>query len=143
MSKYQPGQSGNPSGKPRGALGLPGKMRQALAQEAPAIIEALVLAAKAGDTTAAGLILSRVIPPLRPNHGPVSLPGLEDASPNEQLRQVIAATAKGELAPDVALALVNMLTATKQGDSQEIDREFNITISDAWQDVQSQKREAE
>ena len=143
MSKYQPGQSGNPSGKPRGALGLPGKMRQALAQEAPAIIEALVLAAKAGDTTAAGLILSRVIPPLRPNHGPVSLPGLEDASPNEQLRQVIAATAKGELAPDVALALVNMLTATKQGASQEIDREFNITISDAWQDVQSQKREAE
>ena len=143
MSKYQPGQSGNPSGKPRGALGLPGKMRQALAQEAPAIIEAMVLAAKAGDTTAAGLILSRVIPPLRPNHGPVSLPGLEDASPNEQLRQVIAATAKGELAPDVALALVTMLTATKQGDSQEIDREFNITISDAWQDVQSQKREAE
>ena len=56
MSKYQPGQSGNPSGKPRGALGLPGKMRQALALEAPAIIEAMVQAAKAGDTTAASLI---------------------------------------------------------------------------------------
>ena len=143
MAKYVPGQSGNPTGKPRGALGLPGKMRQALAQEAQGILDAMIQAAKQGDTTAAGLILSRVIPPLRPNHGPVSLPGLADASPNEQLRQVIAATASGEIAPDVAVALVTMLTATKQGANPEIDTEFHITISDAWQDVQSQKREAE
>lgn len=143
MAKYVPGQSGNPSGKPRGAVGLPGKLRLALAQEAQGILDAMIQAAKQGDTTAAGLILSRVIPPLRPNHGPVNLPGLEDASPNEQLRQVIAATASGEIAPDVAVALVTMLTATKQGANPEIDTEFHITISDAWQDVQSQKREAE
>ncbi len=143
MPKYLPGESGNPRGKPRGALGLPGKMRMALAQEAPAIIEALIQAAKQGDTTAAGLILSRVIPPLRPNHGPVNLPGLADASPNEQLRQVIAATASGEIAPDVAVALVTMLTATKQGGNPQIDTDFTVTIIDAWEDVQSKKREAE
>ena len=143
MAKYVPGQSGNPSGKPRGALGLPGKLRQALAQEAQGILDAMIQAAKQGDTTAAGLILSRVIPPLRPNHGPVNLPGLADASPNEQLRQVIAATASGEIAPDVAVALVTMLTATKQNASPEFDREFNVIITDAWADVQSQKREAD
>ena len=143
MAKYVPGQSGNPTGKPRGALGLPGKLRLALAQEAQGILDAMIQAAKQGDTTAAGLILSRVIPPLRPNHGPVNLPGLADASPNEQLRQVIAATASGEIAPDVAVALVTMLTATKQNASPEFDREFNVIITDAWADVQSQKREAD
>ena len=143
MAKYVPGQSGNPSGKPRGALGLPGKLRQALAQEAQGILDAMIQAAKQGDTTAAGLILSRVIPPLRPNHGPVSLPGLADSSPNEQLRQIIGATAAGEIAPDVALVLVSMLTAGKQNASQDIDHEITVNIVDATEDVQQKKHEAD
>ena len=95
-SGWQPGQSGNPKGRPPGT-GEVAKMRIALAEHIPQIIESLVARAVAGDNGAARLILERYMPALKPIELAQSVPippgGLAD-----QGRAVVAAIASGELA---------------------------------------------
>ena len=74
MSRFQKGQSGNPTGRPRGIPSPATKLRKAIEQDIPDIIAALVNAAKQGDTTAARILLDRVVPPLRPQGMPVTVP---------------------------------------------------------------------
>jgi len=65
MSKFLPGQSGNPNGRPKGT-GAIAKLREAIQDEIPEIIDALVVAAKSGDVSAAKILIDKVIPTLRP-----------------------------------------------------------------------------
>ena len=67
MPKWQKGQSGNPAGRAPGSHNPSTVLRLAIAEQVPAIIDTLVEAAKAGDVSAAKLLLSRVLPPLKPN----------------------------------------------------------------------------
>lgn len=60
---FPPGTSGNPGGRPKGARdrpweGLDGLLRRAAKREAPAIVNALVAAAKGGDVQAAAALLA-------------------------------------------------------------------------------------
>ena len=71
MSKFLPGQSGNPNGRPKGT-GTIAKLREAIQDEIPEIIDALVVAAKSGDVSAAKILIDKVIPTLRPSHSSVS-----------------------------------------------------------------------
>lgn len=66
MSRFQPGQSGNPAGRPRGIPNPQARIRQEIAQHLPAIIAQLVNRALSGDVAAASLLLSCSLAPLRP-----------------------------------------------------------------------------
>jgi len=72
MSKWQPGQSGNPSGRPPGTGEL-AKLRAGIAERVPEILERLTDAALAGDVSAARLLLERVLPPIKPVELPIDL----------------------------------------------------------------------
>ena len=69
MARFLPGQSGNPSGRPKGT-GSVAKLREAIQEEMPEIIDAVVSAAKAGDISAAKILIDKVIPTLKPVNSP-------------------------------------------------------------------------
>lgn len=106
MSKFQKGQSGNPSGRPKGALGMAGRLRAAIQGDAEQIIQSLITQAKGGDTAAAKLLLDRVCPALKPEAQAVDLEQLATGSLIEKAGAVLSAAGAGELAPDVAAQLV-------------------------------------
>lgn len=112
MPKFTPGKSGNPAGRRPGAVGLAGRLRLAMAKEAPDIIASLVSRAKQGDTAAASLILARVLPALKPVDEPAPLPrNLDMTDLNAAPQAVLAALASGVLTPDQAATMANALAS--------------------------------
>ena len=112
MPKFTPGKSGNPAGRPPGAVGMVGKLRQSLSRDLPGILKALVARAKEGDTAAAALILARVLPTLKPVDGPAPLPRDVDIGALNAAPQAIPeALASGRLTPDQAATMANALAS--------------------------------
>ena len=101
------GMSGNPRGRRPGS-GEVAKLRAAIAQHLPTIIERLVAAALQGDVSAARLLLERVCAPLKATEEPARL-ALPDGSLTEQGRCVLAAVAAGTLAPGQGAALLGAI----------------------------------
>lgn len=60
---WKPGESGNPNGRPAGTT-LLGKLRTKHQGDIEAIFDALIILAKDGDTAAAQIIMSRMLPPV-------------------------------------------------------------------------------
>jgi hypothetical protein len=119
--RWKPGQSGNPAGRKPGA-GEVARLRAAIGDNVPAIIERLTAAALAGDVGAARLLLERVIAPLKASEeaAPLALP---DGTLTEQGRAVVAAAAAGTLAPGQAAALLASLgTLAKLTEADELAR---------------------
>lgn len=108
MSKFQKGQSGNPKGRPAGTPSPTAKLRNIIADDLPSILAALVQKAKEGDTAAAALLLSRTLPPLRPQSEADEIP-VSGETLAERAEGVAAATLSGELSPTVASELMGML----------------------------------
>lgn len=101
---WKPGQSGNPKGRPPGT-GEVAKLREAIKNHVPAIIERLTQQALDGDVQAARLLLERTVAPLKavePSQ-PLTLP---DGTLTEQGRAVLASVAAGVLAPGQGAQLV-------------------------------------
>ena len=118
---WKPGQSGNPAGRKPGT-GEVAKLRAAIAEHVPPIIEKLTAAALSGDVGAARLLLERVIPPLKASEEPVLLT-LPDGTLTEQGRGVLVAVADGDVAPSQGAALLASLgTLAKLTETDELAR---------------------
>lgn len=110
MSKFVKGQSGNPAGRPKGNKNTSGELRQAIAAELPGIISTLVDEAKGGNAQAAAILISRVLPPLRPTAEASAVAIEEGATLAERAEAIAAAALSGSLAPDVASQLINVVS---------------------------------
>lgn len=104
---WKPGQSGNPAGRKPGT-GEVAKLRAAIAEHVPAIVQKLADAALAGDVGAARLLLERVIPPLKASEDTTALT-LPEGRLTDQSRAVLAAIAAGQLAPGQGAALLGAI----------------------------------
>jgi hypothetical protein len=106
--RWNAGESGNPKGRTPGS-GTAGKLRAAIADHLPEIIEQLVCKAKEGDSQAARLLLERVLPPMKAieQAQEISLP---DGSLTDQGRAVLAAVANGKLAPGQGAQLLSAIS---------------------------------
>jgi len=105
--QWAKGVSGNPAGRTPGQSKIH-KWREALANDVPEILAALVQQAKSGDALAARLILDRALPALKPSELATSI-NLPDGSLTEQGRAVLAAVAAGKLAPGQGTALLSAI----------------------------------
>lgn len=109
-TKFKPGKSGNPKGRPKGIADRRTQWRDNLRMELPDLLSKLVQMAREGDPHALKLILDRVAPPLRPQAEPIDLPGLASAGTlTERAQAVVAAVAAGEIGTDAASDLLTAL----------------------------------
>jgi hypothetical protein len=110
-TRFKPGQSGNPAGRPKGL-----RNRATLAVEALLDGEAEGLTRKAielglgGDMAALRLCLDRITPPRKDRHIAFGLPSMnEPADAAKGLSAIVAAVASGDLTPSEATELTRLV----------------------------------
>ena len=105
--RWKAGESGNPAGRPPGT-GDVAKLRSAIADRVPELLDKLMAQAMEGDTSAARLLLERAVAPLKAVEQSQALT-LPDGTLTEQGRAVLASVASGELAPGQGAALLGAI----------------------------------
>jgi hypothetical protein len=127
---FKKGQSGNPGGKPKGETAK-GRFRAQVEAALPSIVAKLIESAQEGDVSAANIILSKVIPSLKPTSDAISLPMATGTSLADKGLAVLAAASRGDLNPDDGQALMNLLTAQSRlvEQSEVLQR---LEVIEAW-----------
>jgi len=105
-TKFKPGQSGNPAGRPKNKTPAT-LLRKSIAEDMPDIVKTLVELAKGGDVQAAKVLLDRICPPLRPQALPVNIE--TGATLPETGGNVVNATLSGAVPPDIGAMLIRAL----------------------------------
>jgi hypothetical protein len=123
--RFQPGQSGNPSGRPKGARHKTTLLAEKLMQDdAEAVVNSVLSAAKTGDMTAARIVLDRLYPARRDNPVTFTLPKIESASDAAgAIAAILSAVASGELTPGEAETVCKLVeTHIKALEASEFER---------------------
>jgi hypothetical protein len=110
MTKFVPGKSGNPAGRPKGVQDRRTAARALFDARRHELVAKAIDLALAGDTVALKMCLDRAIPALKPQDAPITLPGFA-GSIGEQGRQVLEALAQGRLTPDEAGTVMRAVAA--------------------------------
>jgi hypothetical protein len=103
-TRFQPGQSGNPKGRPPGSRNKTTLAVEGLLEgDAEAITRKAIEKAKEGDATMIRLCLDRIAPARKDRHVPFALPKMETAADTVKAAAAIAeAIGVGELTPSEA-----------------------------------------
>ena len=111
MALFEPGQSGNPNGRPPGSRNkITVAIEQLLEEDAETIVRKAIEMAKGGDTSLIRLCLNRLSPPRKDRHIPFVLPPMN--SPISTVTAVAAITdavAAGKLTPGEAAHLSQLV----------------------------------
>ena len=110
---FQPGQSGNPAGRPRGARNKTTILLEELIErEGAALAHQFVEQAKAGNARALGCLMGMILPKRKGAPVEIDLPPLEQASDAPvAIAAIIAAVCGGELTLEEGTSLTRMVEA--------------------------------
>ena len=108
MSKFKPGQSGNPGGRPKRDTA---QLAEKLKTHGASVLQVVVDQALAGEMVACRLILERLYPPIKPSSQPVKFKTSQEDSLSATGQNVINAIAAGNLAPDTGIQIINALSS--------------------------------
>jgi len=113
---WQPGQSGNPAGRPKGTRHAALLALDAIGLEASKeIMAAVVGAAKGGDMRAADILLRRLWPERKGRPLSLELPALRSAADLPAVLGAVAdAVAAGELTPDEGQSVAALLEVQRR-----------------------------
>ena len=114
-TKFVPGQSGNPAGKPKGARNKTTMAIEALLEgEADALARKVIEMAKDGDGPALRMCLDRLAPPRKDAPVCFDLPPIKSvADAVEASSALLSAVAAGDGTPDEAARIMSLLTSHK------------------------------
>ena len=109
--QFQKGQSGNPSGRPRGALNRATVLAQELlAARVESIAAKLIELAEGGDMRAIRVCMERLMPAIKHQPIAVELPPIEKPADSvEATASIVAAVAAGELTATEAAELAKVI----------------------------------
>ena len=133
---YPKGKSGNPAGRPVGS-GEAAQWRAALAQDADKIIAVVVAKALSGDLVACGLLLARVVPPLRPCDAAVAVK-LGRGTVTMQARRLTKLMAAGAVPMQQGIDMVTALATIAKMRSLD---ELATTVDELQKQVEGIKNE--
>ena len=123
MGKYQPGESGNPAGRPKGSVN---KQLAYLRSACNKLLPAMFDRACAGDFEAQKFLLDRALPRLKAV-SPAETFDLPDAPRLEQLLALLQQTADGEISPSVAVEVAGVIgLACKVEEIDSLRAEVNL-----------------
>jgi hypothetical protein len=108
---FRPGVSGNPAGRPRGSRNKTTVLvEKLLADDVEAVARSVIDAARAGDMTAARIVLDRLCPVRRDQPIEIDLPAIAGASDAlAAMGVVLDAVAEGSLTPSEGEAVSSLL----------------------------------
>jgi hypothetical protein len=121
---WKKGQSGNPDGKKPGSRNKATQMVLAMMEGgAEQITQTIIDAAKAGDLSAARLVLERLAPPMRERPITLDLPAIDNAiGISTAQAAILQAAADGELLPGEAATLAGILESRRKAfETQELE----------------------
>jgi hypothetical protein len=128
---WKPGESGNLAGRPKGIKNKVSLLREALISpvEAREVVAKLVESATAGDTQAAGILMDRLWPRLRPSSPAIAFP-LPDADLAAQAEAVMRECADGRIPVAEASAILSSLSAVARiHETSEFERRLKALES--------------
>jgi hypothetical protein len=109
---FKRGECANPAGRPLGSKNKKTLLRQQIERCGPELIALIRTAAfENQDMSAAGMLLARLEPPLRPSAQRVEFELDPDAPIADQAKQVVLAMSRCEIDPDTAKQIMDMLSA--------------------------------
>jgi hypothetical protein len=115
-TRFKPGKSGNPSGRPKGARNKASALAQKLMEgQTEAVVQRVIDAALTGDMQACKLIVERLLPPVkeRPiDPDAIKLPASINAkTAGQTFSAIFKAVAGGRIVPGEGDMLVRMMNA--------------------------------
>ena len=115
VGRWQPGQSGNPAGRPKGARHKVTQAVEALLEgQAEALTQRAIEKALEGDGAALRLCLERLAPPRKDAAVFFDLPAIQSATDTVRASSsLLEAVAAGNVTPDEAGRIMELLTAHK------------------------------
>lgn len=131
---FTKGVSGNPAGKPRGTRHRATQLAERLmSADLEDVTRAVIGMAKAGDMTAARLILERLVPVRKGRPVPFDLPAMDTAADvSAAIGAVVAAVADGALSPEEGQAVAGILEARRKA-IETVDIEARLAALEAVQ----------
>jgi len=127
-TKFKPGVSGNPAGRPKGISDRRSRHRELLESRAPELIQKAVDLALEGDTQCLKMCLERIIPPCRGEPVQQVMDNQPESSV-DQANELVACAMKGAIPPHIAKAMLSLLKDLgdfKEAESRRADS-FDVT----------------
>lgn len=113
--KFQPGKSGNPTGRPKGVKDRRVALREKLLPHADQLIEMVTTFAKSGDMQAMKIVMDRIMPPLKEEPIQITIPKIESAEDCTKAQAaVVNAVAAGEMLPSEGQVMANLIDAQRR-----------------------------
>ena len=128
-TQFKPGQSGNPSGRPKGARNKSTVAAEALLDgESEALTRRCIDLAMEGDSTALRLCLSRILPVKRENPISLDMPALKDSQDSlRAIGTVLEAVGAGTITPSEGQAVASLLeTHRRTFEVEELERRLEV-----------------